>query len=526
GTDAGEEPAVPGSRAAPPPGTALVARIRISADAALPAARALLARRNVEGVTTVLGSDPAEPRPDFRGEIRLFLAAAADAAAVEAAARAAGEIDGVVFERMAGSVEDAAAPTSTGGGAEPAPSGGPGAGAAVSAPADAAPGALVPGALRVRHVRVDQRRLDELANGLGELAVVRARIEELVERADTPGLRELVERAGTLVEALRETALAVRMVPAGEVFDRFPRLVRDAARALGRDVEFRMEGRDVEVDRTVLDAVAEPLVHLLRNAVDHGVEPEAERRAAGKPDRGRVTLRAMRERASLRIVVEDDGAGVDAERVAARARRLGVLAPDAPTPTEPDELLRLLCRPGLSTADEVTELSGRGVGLDAVLERVRALGGALELQTAPGAGTRLSLRLPATLAVAPALRVRLGTEQYLVPMTHIEEAVELDGADVARVRGQEVLRLRGETVPLLRLVRVLGAPHAGEQAGAALVAEVGGRRRALAVDELVAREQIVMRGFDAPRGLLPHFSGVTLLADGRPALVLDPMTVF
>ncbi|MBX6364635.1 MAG: chemotaxis protein CheW, partial [Gemmatimonadetes bacterium] len=501
-----------------PAGAALVARIRISADAAFPAARALLARRNVEGVARVLGAEPAEPGPVCRGERRLCRGAGAERAAGAAAARAAGEIDGVVFERVADEPVGAGASAAGAAGEAAGAGGAPGGGPLAASPAVAAS--------RARHVRVDPRRLDELANGLGELAVVRARIEELVERADTPGLRELVERAGALVDALRETALAMRMVPAGEVFDRFPRLVRDAARALGRDVDFRMEGRDVEIDRTVLDAVAEPLVHLLRNAVDHGIEPAAVRRAAGKPERGRITLRALRERAGVRIVVEDDGAGVDAERVAAKARRLGVLPPDAPTPTAPDELLRLLCRPGLSTAEAVTELSGRGVGLDAVAERVRALGGALELETAPGAGTRLSLRLPATLAVAPALRVRLGAEQYLVPMTHIAEAVELETADVARVRGQEVLRLRGETVPMLRLARLLGVPGAGDEAGAALIAELGGRRRALVVDELLGREQIVMRGFDAPRGMLPHFSGVTLLADGRPALVLDPMTVF
>lgn len=493
--DAALSPAAPASAAEPPPGTVLVVAVRLAPDAALPAARALVVRRSVERVAVVLGSEPAEIGVEFRGDLRLFIGAAEDgaqpdAAAVVAAVRSAGDVESVEVR----GVGDAAAP-------QPAPQ------------------------RRLRHVRVDQDRLDELAEAIGELAVLRNRMEELAAAEASRSLAELIERAGGLVESLRDTALAMRMVPVGDIFDRFPRMVRDAARALGKEVAFRIEGREIELDRVVLDAVSDPVLHLLRNALDHGIEAPAEREAAGKPRAGRLALRAVRERSSVRVVVEDDGAGIDPERVSARARELGLVGAEAAAPEGGAELLRLLSRPGFSTAREVTELSGRGVGLDAVLDRVRSLGGSVELRSTPGHGTSIALRLPMTLAVAPALRVRVAGEEYAIPMTHVAEAIELDRAEVARVRGEEVLRLRGEVVPLVRVRRLLGDAAAGDAETAAVVVHAGERKRALAVDELVAREAVVVKGFEAPVGMLPLFSGATVRADGRPALVLDPMNV-
>ncbi len=485
--------------APPPPGTAAIAVIVVSPASVLPAARALVARRNVEAVASVLGADPEQPGEDFRGEIRLFLGAGADTAAVEKAARAAGEIESVVV-------------------AGPRGRSGAGMGAAgPESPAGAAP--------KARHVRVDLRRLDELADTIGELAVLAVRLNELSVTTEREGLDEQLERATSLIDGLRETALAMRMVPVSEIFERFPRLVRDAARALGKDVEFRIEGKDIEVDRSVIDAVADPLVHLLRNAVDHGIEMPEARVAAGKPRRGRVMLRAFRERASVRILVEDDGGGVDAARVAEKARAEALLGEDDPVPTTGDGLLRLVSRPGFTTAGVVTEVSGRGVGLDVVVASLRAVGGSLELRTEAGKGSTFAMRLPISLAVAPALRVLVAGESFALPMTHVREAVELQDVALARVRGREVMRLRGEAIPLVRLSELLEAPGERRRETAAVIAEVGDRRAALAVDELVAREQVVVKAFEAAAGMLPFFSGVTLLADGRPALVLDPMTV-
>jgi two-component system chemotaxis sensor kinase CheA len=278
-----------------------------------------------------------------------------------------------------------------------------------------------------------------------------------------------------------------------------------------------LEGDDVELDRSILDEIGEPLVHLLRNAVDHGIESADERRAAGKPARGRIRVSAERERGSVRIVIEDDGGGVSAERIAAKARAAGVYDRDE-APASDEELFRLMSMPGLSTADEVSAMSGRGVGMDVVVNRVRALGGAIDMRTKPGRGTTFRMRLPITLAVAQALRVRVGGEDYAIPLTHVAEAVELEE------EAGDVLLLRSERVPLVRLRRVLRVEADGREA-AAVIAEIGDRRAALAVDELIGREQILIRTFDAVTGMLPYFSGATLLADGRPALVLDPLSM-
>jgi two-component system, chemotaxis family, sensor kinase CheA len=312
------------------------------------------------------------------------------------------------------------------------------------------------------------------------------------------------------------------MVPVGDVFDRFPRMIRDAARSLGKEVDFQVEGRDIEIDRAILEEIADPLVHLLRNAVDHGIESPAERYGAGKSEKATLTLRAWRDRSSVRVQVQDDGRGVSVKKVLAKARAQGMAVPDT-NEVSNEELLRILAAPGFSTAEQVTDVSGRGVGMDAVVSRIRALGGAIDMQTQFGEGTTFTLRLPVTLAIAQALRVRVGTEDYAIPLTHVAEAVELDTYAIDKHKGKEVLRLRDEVLPLVRLRNVMGSSAGKEQA--AVIAELGERRTALAVDELVGREQILVKQFDGAVGTLPIFSGVTLLADGRPALVLDPISV-
>jgi two-component system chemotaxis sensor kinase CheA len=483
----------------------LVMRVVIRPDAPMAAARALLVMRNAAAVAPVLRSDPPEPGLDWAGGVlRLWFPPDADRAALERAARAAGDVVEVRFEGglSAGEAKaDGAAARGTG----------------------AAPGGGQPLDVSGRHVRVALGVLDELSDGVGELAVLAGRLREVAAEGGK-ALAELADRFQRLIGDLQHTVLRMRMVPVGDVFDRFPRLVREAARELGRQVDFEIRGREIEIDRAILDQLAEPLLHLLRNAVDHGLEPPEERRARGKPERGRLLLQAARERSSVVIRVEDDGRGVSRTRIAERARAAGLLPQSTSSELSDEELLRLMSRPGFSTAEKVTEISGRGVGLDVVVNTVRRLGGALEMQTEEGCGTRFTLRLPLTLAVIQALRVQIGGETYAIPLTHIAEAVELGDEMVSRVRGREVLRLRGEVMPLVRLREVLRAPMVGSDA-AAVIAQVGERRAALAVDRLISRDRILVKRFDAPVGALPLFSGVTLLADGRPALVLDPTSV-
>ena len=482
---AGELPRT-GSGAPAPAGTALIAHVRLRADAPIKSARASLIMRALGDAAGILGSDPEQFDDGFDGYLRIFLAASADAAAAESAIRSAGEVDTVDIAPPV-----AAAPAGTTNGVAPA---------------------------QVRQVRVDARRLDGLADGLGELSVLYARLQ----RAGVPAqVGDMVDRLGTVLGELDHEMRALRMVPVREVFERLPRVMRDAARSVGRDVELVLEGDDVELDRSILDEIGEPLVHLLRNAVDHGIESPADRRRAGKPVRGRIRVSAERERGSVRIVIEDDGRGVSAERMADKARSAGVYDRAEPPATD-EELFRLMSMPGLSTATEVSAVSGRGVGMDAVVNRVRALGGAIDMRTKPGKGTTFRMRLPITLAVAQALRIRVGGEDYAIPLTHVSEAIELDEA--ALNGAGDLLRVRNYSVPLVRLRHVLRVQTGGRES-AAVIAEIGDRRAALAVDELVGREQILVRTFDAVRGMLPFFSGATLLADGRPALVLDPLSM-
>lgn len=374
---------------------------------------------------------------------------------------------------------------------------------------------------RARHVRIELARLDALLDLVGELVIVRGRLQALVQQQGDAALREALDDATRLIGDLQSEVMTSRLVPVGQVFDRFPRLVRDVARSLGKDVLFAVEGKDIELDRSVLDEIGEPVVHLLRNAVDHGLEPAEAREAAGKPRAGRLTLSAQRDRNAVVVTVADDGRGIDRDQVLARALALG-LVPAGTARLDDDALLRCIAHPGFTTRERVTEVSGRGVGVDAVINRVRALGGAVELQSVPGVGTRVSLRLPVTLAIVRALLARVGAERYALPLTHVRETLERRTATVRPVQGREMLVLRDEVLPLLHLRDVVRLPGGTASPDEEIVViERGERRAALVVDELTAQQDIVVKGFDGARDALPLFSGATILADGAPALIVD-----
>jgi two-component system chemotaxis sensor kinase CheA len=435
----------------------------------------------------VVGSEPAAFDDAFAGDFHIFFAPNADLNAAAAAIHAAGDVARVEFVRTSSS----AAPRQ-----------------------ETAPRAT-------RAVRVDGERLDRVAESIGELTLLFGRLR--AERDVPTELADLIARMNSVLADLEHDTLALRMVPTRESFDRLPRVVRDAARQSGREVDLIVGGEDVELDRPILEEIVEPLVHLLRNAVDHGIEEPAERVRAGKPQRGTIEVRAERERSSVRITVQDDGRGIQTARVLAKARAAGLVPEDAPDTLSPEALFQLLSHAGLSTADRINELSGRGVGMDVVVSRIRALGGAIELHTVRAKGTSFSIRLPITLALAQALRVRVGGEEYVIPLTHLAEAVELNG-NITMEETREVLQLRSEKIPLVRMRRLLDVVAAGEEE-TAVIAAMGGRRAALAFDELFGREQILIQSVDPVAGMLPYFSGATLLPDGRPVLVIDPLSV-
>ncbi|MES2179361.1 MAG: chemotaxis protein CheA [Gemmatimonadota bacterium] len=390
---------------------------------------------------------------------------------------------------------------------------------ATSVPAPTAAGGTV--APQQRSVRIDLRRLDNLMNLIGELVITRGRLNAIAGSSDDQALVETVAQASRLVADLQDEIMTSRMVPVWQVFDRFPRLVRDAARSVDKQVEFAIEGKDVELDRSMLEEVGDPIVHLLRNAVDHGLEPPAERLARGKSATGRLTLSAIRDRSAVAIRVMDDGRGINRERVLARARENG-LVDAGKTELSDDELVKLIARAGFSTAERVTDLSGRGVGVDAVYNRVRALGGSVDIRSVQGQGTTVTLRLPLTLAIVRSLLARIGDETYAIPMTHVSETVELRPSVKRSVQGKDVLVLREEVLPLVRLRKLVEydgvAPRGLEQV---IIVELAERRAALVVDALIGQQEIVVKQFDGVHDARSLFGGATILGDGAPALIID-----
>jgi two-component system chemotaxis sensor kinase CheA len=390
-------------------------------------------------------------------------------------------------------------------------------------------GAAASGAPRQqRSVRIDLHRLDSLMNLIGELVITRGRLMQIAAGLDDPALADSVTQASRLIGDLRDEIMTSRMVPVWQVFDRFPRLVRDASRSLGKRIEFTIEGKDIELDRSMLDEIGEPIVHLLRNAIDHGIESPEDRVAASKPPAGKLKLSAARDRSAVVIRVTDDGRGIDRTRVLARAKLSGLVDP-AKAELSDEELLKLIGRPGFSTAEKITELSGRGVGIDAVYTRVRALGGAVDIRSQPGQGTTVTVRLPLTLAIMRALLARVDQEVYAIPLTHVSETVELQPQLLRQLQGREVLVLRDDVLPVLRLRELVGMPPRPEAVsplGAQLreqvvIIDLPDRRAGLVVDELTGQQEIVVKQYDGVRQGTSLFGGATILGDGSPSLIVD-----
>lgn len=500
-----------------PAGDGLAVHVTLEPGTLLPGARAQLvvARARSLGTVTAVTPDEASMLGEaFDGTFALRLAGECDEQRIVAVLSAAG------YVREVRVVDDAAPRTPGPDDASPAGAEAPGGGSDVGERFAAAWGSDALKAPLQRYVRIDLRRLDHLMTLAGELMIVRGRLAQRAVRHGDAALDDAIAEASRLITELQDGVLGGRMVPVWQVFDRFPRVVRDAARTLGKEVEFVVEGREIELDRVLLEQVAEALVHLLRNAIDHGIEAPEARRAAGKPAAGRLTLSATRERSAVVIRVQDDGRGVNRAKVLAKARALGVVDAERTT-LEDDELLKVISRAGFSTADRVTELSGRGVGIDAVLSRVRALGGLVELRTGEGAGTAFSLRLPVTLAVIPALLARVGDEAYAVPLTHVTETLQLARGVVRSVRGREVIVLREEVLPLLHLRDIVGLPTRDVAASHVVMLSMADRKAGLVVDQLLGQEEVVVKPFDAVRGAASCFNGATIMGDGSAALILE-----
>jgi two-component system chemotaxis sensor kinase CheA len=372
-----------------------------------------------------------------------------------------------------------------------------------------------------RQIRIDSKRLDTLMNVLGELVIARDRIQKVAERIGDPELLDATLRATQILGNLQNEVMTSRMVPVWQVFERFPRVVRDTARSLGKDVDFKIEGRDIELDRSMLDEMGEPVLHLLRNALDHGIESPAEREKAGKPRTATLILTAERDRATVLIRVTDDGRGIDQSKVIPRAKKLGLIETSTTHLTE-QELVAIISRPGFSTAEKVTEISGRGVGFDIVASRVRALGGSLEVHTDAGLGTAVSMRLPLTLAISRALLARVEKETYAIPLTHVLETFSLSKPMLLESKGKPVVAIRDDLFPAIWLRERVGLPSPENPAsGQVVLVELAERKAALIVDQFDGQQEIVVKQFDGVDGSKTLFSGATILGDGSPALIVD-----
>jgi two-component system chemotaxis sensor kinase CheA len=473
---------------APVEGAGLLVRVSVDPNSMLKGARATVVLGRMEAVGRLHGVRPdlsVMESQDFDGEFEFRIETELDEASIETEIRAAGDI-----QRVAIGGEEAASK-----------------------------GADVPSS-KSRHIRIDLQRVDTLMNLIGELVTARDQLNQISARREDAELEDVTVKLSRLTADIQAEIIQVRMTPVWQIFDRFPRLVRDLGRQLGKQIEFRVEGKDIELDRAILDEIGDPLVHLLRNAVDHGIETPAERKAAGKPTTGRIVLSAVREKAKVSIQVSDDGKGIDRQKMLDDAKRQGMVDEEIETLTD-EMLLRVLARPGFSTVQEVSDVSGRGVGIDVVATHLRALGGGLVLRSDPGEGTMFTLQLPITLAIVRALTAAVGEECYVLPMTHVAETLDLDTASITGVDGQDGLMYHGDVIPLVDLRDVVDVPGDPPAMRPVVVLQIGGRRSGLVVDALTGQQEIVVKSFDPPSGTLPIFSGATILGDGAPVLILD-----
>jgi two-component system chemotaxis sensor kinase CheA len=408
-------------------------------------------------------------------------------------------------------------------------------------PAATAAAPAVPRAVETPHVaarsnmvRVDFAQLDHLLNLVGELVVYRTKLQEVGKEAAAllPGqeasraLLDTVHQIAGVSAQLQETIMDIRMLPMRHVFERFPRLVRDLARQQGKEIELILEGEETRVDKAIIDEVGEPLVHMIRNSVDHGIETPARRVAQGKTATGTILLSAAQESNQVVITIMDDGAGIDVAQVRSKAVARGLIKADEILSDR--EVVQLIFAEGLSTAASVTDLSGRGVGLDVVVKSIERLNGLVEAETVPGVGTKFIIQLPLTLAIISALMVEVGGRTYAIPLGSVVESLKFRPEDVTRMNGRDTLRLRERIIPLSHLAELFGrTPEAGRGGGYAVILGRGDKRLGLAVDRLQGQQEVVIKALDPTiTSVTFAVAGATILGDGRVVLILDVAALF
>ncbi|MGZ9722200.1 chemotaxis protein CheA [Rhizobium miluonense] len=369
------------------------------------------------------------------------------------------------------------------------------------------------------NVRIPALRLDEMMDRVGELVIAQSRLSQMANSVADLGLRSVSEEIERLAGELRDTMMVLRMMPVASLFSRFRRLVHDLARETGKDIELITEGEGTEVDKTVIDRLADPLVHLVRNSIDHGLESPDDRVAAGKPVTGRVILSAHQTGSEVIISIKDDGRGIDRQKVRAKAEANGLIQPG--TQLTDKELLQLIFQPGFSTAEKVTNLSGRGVGMDVVKKTIETLRGSIDIASEFGKGSDIALRIPLTLAIIDGLLVRVGNGRYVIPLAAVEECLELSVEQDLRSRGRSFISLRDDLVPFLRLRELFRTGTEPDPYQKVVVISTGSQRVGLVVDQIIGDHQTVIKSMSKLHDHVSTFSGATILGDGNVALILD-----
>jgi len=512
--------------------------IQIASDAPLPSARAYITLRRTRDLGELVRSVPSLEQVqagEFSGTLSILLATSRSDAEVQAFLASLPDVASVIV-RPSGTGGEAdrpeppplPAPREQGGVAPtevqpvPAPAG-------ERRPPAAPPPTAGPPVTTGRAatmIRVDTRLLDDLMDQVGELVTAKGSLLEESQRIPSQALHESVGRLDSLVRGLQQQTMKLRMMPLELIADRFPRAVRDLARKRGKEVNFEIVGKETELDRAILEELPDPLLHIFRNSIDHGIESPEERVRSGKPPTGAVRLEAAKERESVIIRVSDDGRGMDPARLRRVALERGVITREQHDSLPDVEALHLITLPGFSTAKEVTDVSGRGVGMDVVRNSVESLHGTLVIESVLGRGSTFTLRLPLTLAVVAVLLIELGGERYALPVSYVEQILEVAPEEIQRSQGQELVALDGSLIPLVRLGRILGCREGDGGAHQLLaLSEMRGRLVGLTVDRLLGYREVVVKPLGKALKGLRGFAGVTILGDGSTVLILDINTL-
>jgi len=371
----------------------------------------------------------------------------------------------------------------------------------------------------ISSIRVASAKLDKLVDLVGELVTVQAQLTQKSLMRNDPGLILIAEEVERLVTELRDNTMEIRMVPIGTIFSKFKRLVRDLSEGLGKKVDMRTDGGETELDKTVIDKLNDPLVHLVRNSIDHGIEPPSARKSSGKVERGTISLSAVHAGSDVVIKITDDGGGIDPESVRAVAVRKGLISEHEEL--SENEVFSYILAPGFSTAEDVTSVSGRGVGMDVVKKAMDDLRATIEVDSMKGIGTTVTLKLPLTLAIIEGLLIRIGAERFVIPLSVVEECVELTRDDIARTHGRHLVRVRGEIVPYIRLREWFDIDGDAPDIEQVVIIQNEGKRVGFAVDNVVGEQQTVIKSLGKYYRDVKSLSGATILGDGGVALILD-----